>query len=502
MSLRWRLTLLVIGTILPLAILAGISSYYLSRVYDDTNATRLLQLARSVLAAVESRFDIATSTLQVLATAEELARDDFVAFEKHARGLMETLLPAANVVLANADGFPLVNTAIQAPRPLNPDVAKAVISTYREVFETGRVAVSPLFYGTLLRRHAVRIVVPVFRNGTVVYVLGASISSETLSELINQVGRQDWTLAIWDRNNTVLARNRDWEKYVGHQASSTILPALSEKRDQLLVTTTFDGVRVQTAVVHSPQFGFSLGIGVPESIVTRPRNEVLIFLAAVSLLCLLISALLASRLASQVLSADRHRDVLMEELNHRERNLLATIQGIAAQTKRSSVSKDESWNRFDERILALAIAHESLTSSQWRNVKLGELIEASLRPFGSLADSIKLAGDELVSVDAKTATSVTLALNELATNALKYGALSVPDGTVELSWLVDHPSGELRLKWVERGGPPVERPKRKGFGTVLIEKGLGQNNAARIEFAATGVVCEMSFEIGQSDVRH
>ena len=171
---------------------------------------------------------------------------------------------------------------------------------------------------------------------------------------------------------------------------------------------------------------------------------------------------------------ERHIEFLMRELAHRSKNLLAVVQAIAGQTARSSPSMEEFQVRFAQRVGAMARSQDLLVARNWKGVAMGELVRAQLAPFADEASSrIAMAGPDL-ELKPDAVHSLTLALNELATNAAKYGALSVPEGRVAIDWELGGGSAtagpRFRMSWRESNGPPVSQPTRKGFGHVVISQ--------------------------------
>ena len=193
---------------------------------------------------------------------------------------------------------------------------------------------------------------------------------------------------------------------------------------------------------------------------------------------------------------ERHRDLLVAELNHRVKNTLAIVQSVAHQTFRPSVDPVAAREQFDNRLQALAAAHDLLTRNGWNAFQLDELLARALEPFR--IGRFDLSGPG-VRLEARMAVALALALHELATNAVKYGALSNETGRVALDWhLVTRGSGpRLRLTWRETGGPPVAKPAGRGFGSRLIERGLGRELGGEValEFAPTGVVCRIEMPL-------
>ena len=190
-----------------------------------------------------------------------------------------------------------------------------------------------------------------------------------------------------------------------------------------------------------------------------------------------------------------HLRLLINELNHRVKNTLATVQSIVAQTLRSGGAPIATRDTLTARIVALSKAHDVLTDEQWSGADLAQIAAQAAQPFrmGLGDERIRLRGPH-VRVPPKTAIAMALALHELATNAVKYGALSTPEGRVDFTWqLISHEdqSDELVATWRESDGPRVSPPTRAGFGTRLIERGLAAdlNGHVTISYPVDGVVC-------------
>lgn len=191
--------------------------------------------------------------------------------------------------------------------------------------------------------------------------------------------------------------------------------------------------------------------------------------------------------------AELHLRLLVNEMNHRVKNSLATIQAIAAQTFTDTYSLPQAKEAFADRLVALAEAHDLLTRENWDGADLHAVAERLAALHGG-AERFELSGPA-VRLSPKTALSLSMALHELATNALKYGALHAPSGRVRIAWEVADGQGaeRLRLTWTERDGPPVTPPAQRGFGTRLIERGLAAelSGSAAIDFRPEGVVCQI-----------
>jgi PAS domain S-box-containing protein len=190
--------------------------------------------------------------------------------------------------------------------------------------------------------------------------------------------------------------------------------------------------------------------------------------------------------------AEERQTLLTQELNHRVKNTLATVQAIAAQTLADESDPKMFQDTFTKRLATLGRTHNALAQGDWRGARLSDLIWAELAPYlGEESDRCSAEGPA-VDLAPGAALAVGMALHELATNAAKYGALSTPEGRVQARWQIDRANGaaKLRFEWREAGGPPIHGPpKRRGFGSRLIERGLAHqlNGEARLNFEATGV---------------
>ena len=186
-------------------------------------------------------------------------------------------------------------------------------------------------------------------------------------------------------------------------------------------------------------------------------------------------------------SAERARELLLNESRHRIKNTLATVQAMASQTLRRANPED--LQSFIGRLQALGEAHDLLTIDDWHQASLSDVVDRALKPFSSKEDKRIIVNGRPVLVPANTALNLTLCLHELATNAAKYGALSNADGKVHVSWDRGNEARQdgLLFTWQEVAGPPVKPPDRKGFGSRLIQS-TGMSGTC-LEFLPDGVKC-------------
>ena len=195
--------------------------------------------------------------------------------------------------------------------------------------------------------------------------------------------------------------------------------------------------------------------------------------------------------------AEQAQALLIQELNHRVKNMLTTVQAIALQSLNGARSAEK--ERFLSRIQALATCHNLLTRSSWEGAQLRDILDHTFAPHRNpqAASRILLEGQDTL-LSSRDALSVTLALHELVTNAVKHGAFANSEGRIQLRWTVE-PSpavARLHLSWSEEGGPPVKAPGHKGFGSRLLSSLAAQSGAAySCDYPSTGFRCELALPL-------
>lgn len=196
----------------------------------------------------------------------------------------------------------------------------------------------------------------------------------------------------------------------------------------------------------------------------------------------------ASKIARDITERRRSQQqqmLLLNEMKHRIKNTLATVQALATQTLRG-VSPAE-LAAFNDRLIALGGAHDLMSIESWNEIPMADVIAGALAPFRERhRERIVVSGSANVALDGAKSLQLTMVLHELATNAVKYGALSNASGTIQLDWELDSSSPVVRLQWRESGGPPVSSPDRSGFGTRLIEHSVQNTN---FDYRPDGLRC-------------
>ncbi|QND44492.1 PAS domain S-box protein (plasmid) [Rhizobium lusitanum] len=191
--------------------------------------------------------------------------------------------------------------------------------------------------------------------------------------------------------------------------------------------------------------------------------------------------------------------MLIDELNHRVKNTLATVQSIVWQALRNASDIEVIREAIESRLFALSRSHDLLTRENWEGAGLLDLVKAALEPFGignGRSEHFIITGRN-IRVSPKVALALGIAFHELATNAVKYGAFSNRAGSVMISWTIEpSPEGKrLHLRWQEKDGPPVTYPSRKGFGSRVIERGLAHEleGTVDLDYRPEGIVCTINF---------
>ena len=499
---------------------------------------QLIATTRALGLAVDRQLALGQSTLQALAVSPALAAGDLPSFERQARAAVRS--KDAWIVLISPRGQ-VINTRLP-PGQVPPRTAGLPPERWAAV-RSGRTTVSNLTQGKVAGQPIVAIDMPVIVDGEL-YDLAYIQTPAAFAPLFAAQGvPHSWTASIVDRNARLVARSRDQEKMLGRSASKPMLEAMAKDNDGVLETYTLDGTPTLSAFSRSPTYGWSFIVGVPRTELERANLSSLALLVVAGLALLAIgagAAMLFSRGISgevRALVADARimasggempaqttgglreigevrealhatsrqlrareaeekraqarQQLMINELNHRVKNTLATVQSLALQ----SLGKGEAvpgFDAFNERLYALARAHDLLTRTVWESADLTDLLRQTLEPYG---DRAHIEGPP-AALPPSAALALSMVFHELATNASKYGGLSTPAGRVEVTWRRDPlDPHRLALRWVESGGPKLTGPpSRKGFGSRLIAASLRNElrGEAQFDYLATGLVCSLT----------
>jgi PAS domain S-box-containing protein len=193
--------------------------------------------------------------------------------------------------------------------------------------------------------------------------------------------------------------------------------------------------------------------------------------------------------------------MLIEELNHRVKNTLATVQSIVWQASRANSEPQVIREAVESRLFALSRSHNLLTRENWHSAGLLDVLHDALEPFGvtdGRAERLMISGEN-IRLSTRAALALGIAFNELATNAVKYGAFSNDKGSIRIDWTIEPTSKDRRLilSWREKDGPQVTPPLRKGFGSRVIERGLAHelDGTVRLDYRPDGLICTMNIPV-------
>lgn len=530
---RRALLVMFLGLVVPAVIAMGILAAVLFAETQRTYENQLVATTRALSLALDRHMLQGEAVLQTLAASPALAEGQLQSFMEQASASVDG--GAAWVSLRDGQG--------QVYNSRRPDVPPGTRLPARPWPDdlTHEPRLSDLFNGPVSRQQVIAIDRLVQVGGETM-VLSYMQSPEALEILFaDQQLEASWTGSIIDRNQALVARSREADAFRGRKPTPDFLRAMQGQREGVARTRTLDGTRTLSAFSRSSTTGWTFVVGVPRSEVYATALHGAAGLSLVALALAVGGAVLAwgtsralgsdaralSRAAAAVsrgdvaqeerlrfsefeavhaalrsasatllarqAAIDRHDQeqvLLINELNHRAKNSLATVQSLAIHTFQGS--SEPRVGDFIERILALSRANDLLTQRTWDASPIKAVAQAALEPY---LNRITLAGPD-ANLPPGAALALTLILHELATNAAKYGALSVAAGAVRLEWEVRDDS--LALTWRETGGPKAEPPRRKGFGSRLIDHSArtALHGRAQVRYLDSGFECDIEIGAG------
>lgn len=491
-----RLAVLVTGTTLPLIAFAAALVYQYYQQDQKEAFNRVQQFTRSVQLVVDREMQGILSGLTVLASSPALADDNFEEFRKLAAAFLTRFPDSPSIVIGDRSGQIVFNSS----EPAGVALPKRTERPGRDaVFRTGLPVFSPVFIGALSKKPIVTVSVPVYRDGSVVYDLSFNPPQATFQRIIDQQKpSDDWTIAIFDRDGVNFARVPNPSRTVAKKASPSLLAVMFSAPQGTARTVSLEGVPLMTAFSRSGLTGWITAAGIAERTLTAPAVRTFMLTAAIGAVMLAIGLGFAVRMATQIARAEQLHSLLIDELNHRVKNTLATVQSLSAQTFRSGAGPEER-SKFAARLHSLGRTHDILSAKKWEGASIRDVVTATLTPFeGTKPDRISISGPDLL-MPSRAVVMLSMVLHELATNAAKYGALSDTDGRVLIDWrqIVEADEPWIEMYWRETGGPPVRKPERSGFGSTLIEKGFAAQlgGTADLRYEPDGVTCTLQFPL-------
>lgn len=318
-----------------------------------------------------------------------------------------------------------------------------------------------------------------------------SASEQATQHLAAIVESSDDAIISKDLDGTIRSWNGAAERLLGYTASEiigksilTIIPRERLSEETEIITRIRKGERIEHyETVRRHKDGSLVDLSITVSPMQNRDGKI-------------VGASKIARDISERRQLERVKEHLINEIKHRVKNTLGTVQAMATQTFRKAPAEER--NLFVGRIHALADAHDVLTQRNWGNVSLSELVTRLLHPFVDIKQKRMLVEGPNTEITPNRALLLAMVLHEMGTNAIKYGALSNDTGTVEVVWdVVQGPDGRrLKLVWTEQGGPPVAPPERKGFGSRMIEHAIrGEQGISEFVFDPAGLICRIDMPI-------
>ena len=515
-SVLQLLALLTLVAITPLGLFGAGALYLWDRSEQKAVLARLSAQAESLSQAIDREIRGYREMAEGLASAPSLRLGRMDLFWRYAYDTAQRA--GGQFALIDPVMQQVMNTATPAGAALPSARATGAV---KRVLATGETVVANFENRLVTQQTQFTILAPVKINGEVRYVLGYAPAADAIMRVVRETYRPDgWLAAVLDRNGTIAARSEAHDEFFGRPANADFFKRI-EAPTGLIESTDLQGRVSQTAWFTSTN-GWKVLVWAPKDILERPTRVALKALVAAALSTLVLSLIAAwffSRLirrpaaklveaaqklgegevvnfaptrmveanaiGASLMEASRlihrremdlrasqsHTNLIMRELSHRSKNLLAMVQAMARQSARSSTTFAEFQPRFSERLQSLSMSHDLLVKTDWKSVSLHDLIIEQLRAFTDKPGERLALSGEHVMLKPEAAQNFGMVFHELGSNAVKHGSLSTPAGIVHIDWRIeggDKPA--LHLTWRETGGPPVSPPKTQGFGTTIIQK--------------------------------
>ncbi len=495
-NLYRQLRILIAGIVVPMLLLTVAVIFVVSRVTEQRTAEGIMQTARSVMSSTEAELKGHMAALRLLAGSPALQSGDLAAFRPEAERFVATFHGSlSNVIVSDAEGNILLSVL-----PLKDRIKRGNLAGVQEAFARRNSYISDMYMGAVTGRPTFTIDTPVIVDGEVRYVLGFNPSRDTFFNITDSLQLPaGWVVSIFDRNYRHVARHPSLGREELTSGAESLKAEMSASPEGVARTSSLEGVTLLTAFTRSPTSGWTVAIGVPASHLSQSVNRAIMIALAVGAVFYVAAAAIALRMSRAVTSAETQRVLLINELNHRVKNTLAGVQAIVSQTLRRTTDPGAVRNAIQNRLMAMSRAHDVLSKRHWMAVGLADLVRVILQAYeDSALNRVTLAGPPVVLVP-RQAVPLALIVNELATNALKYGALSVPVGSLAISWRrVD--DDVLLLSWEEFGAPaavPVTPPAPGGFGTFFIERAVLHELRGEVvrEYAPDGLKVRIQFPL-------
>jgi len=520
-SITGHLLLYALALALPILLMSGIIGWaYIRQEEKRIDSLAVAQIA-AVNSEVENRLEAFRTTLNVLAV-DPIAVTGNV--DDLRRRLRQIEVPdGAWFVLRDPTGRQLLNTK------LPHDAALPTFQAEGDdlIFKEGRTFYANLLWGPVGATWITGIAVPVRSppsDGEIRYSLSIVLPVTYFQKVFESVPR-GWVIALNDRAGKIMARSLAHEQWVGKPMSPTGREITKDvpagQGGHWRGVYSLEGAEVRGAYYRMQHTGWLIGVSALPEIYQAPQRSILMVGAALLATSLVSAAILASLMGRRITSAikvlqikaaamqdvrvidfprtsldevntvaeimrntarvlrkrQEQQTTLIQELNHRVKNTLATVQSISRMTLKNSKDLPAFEQAFSDRLFALSTTHNLLTETAWSGVELRELLSTELQPF-QVGRQLSLTGPP-VSLTSKVAVALGMAIHEMATNATKYGAFIDTGGRVEVEWAIS--SGKLTLDWREQCNRQIAPPSSHGFGTRLIQQTIVRELQGTVE---------------------
>ncbi|MGJ4948909.1 sensor histidine kinase [Bradyrhizobium sp. HKCCYLS20291] len=533
------LLVLAIAASIPIAASAAFLAYHFVAESSQNRKVEYEDRLRLMRNATELRVANIIEDLQVLALSPLLASGRFDEFRSHAIDAVK-LIGGVAIALYAPDGQQLVNTRLEPGTPLPKRVA---FDAERRAIDTGRPQVSGLQKAVVDGQPIVTIAVPVRIDGQVRYALNVGLSPRYLSTLLDDYVSPGLVGSIIDQQGLLLARRPllGDDDLIGQPTIPAVRARIGQASGWWIKAVSRSGVATYTSLLRSDQSGWTVNLAVPRDVIDGPLHRTVEWIVALTVLTFALSMVLARllthrfvaefadleryvsglqagatapsmgriaevnrmkrvlfKVGGELASALRQQRDLLDEINHRVKNTLGTVQSIARLSRASASDVDHYVAAFEGRILALSEAYNLLTENNWVGADVRAIVARTLAPYAG-PDRLTISGPSLL-LPPKPTLALSAAIQELSTNAAKYGAFSTPSGKLDISW-TGQDSGIVRLSWIERDGPAVRKPTRRGFGTRMIMGMFGSETgwSVELDFDPAGLRCTMRFGVADED---
>jgi two-component sensor histidine kinase len=549
-KLSRRLFLLTLAALLPAAIVLFYNLYSLRLAKETEIRDEAMRAGQFGALEIQRMISGAENVLIALSTMSVIQQHDEAGCQAYLSPVTARLPQFSILGVSDVQG--------QVFCPKKPDGRPMTIGDrpyFQRALRTGKFVVGEYIIGRATKEEVLPLALPIKDDkGKIVGVIFGALRLSWLSQKLSErkFGRNS-ALTVTDRNGVILARVPFQAKYVGTKILAQYLPYVNAPQPITLRARGRDGVERIFGVYPTDTVadGLFISAGISVDDAYGPIRRVSWISAVAALVSLLLSFVLAWLTSKELIrrpvgrltetiktwrggdeavrtgmsessgefgivgkaiddflgelvaarqtaaQAEGQRELLLHELDHRIKNLLATVQSLARQTFKGTAPPEEAVAGFIRRLAAMSEAHGLLMKDNWQSAGMRDVVAAATLPFNNeAAPQFAITGPDF-QVKAKAVLSLSMALHELCTNAVKYGALKTGDGGVAIDWTIDPgdtpEASVFRLRWAEKGGPPVVAPQKFGFGSKMIERVLGYELEATVEtaYAETGVTCTL-----------